>query len=84
MNHEKEYSKTAAAGCEVRRIKSLSTEGHFLPESALKEISREPHTLMIVSARGEKSLIRGVHVAVGKSGRRYVADKITCSPRPRG
>ena len=77
MNHEKEYSKTAAAGCEVRRIKSLSTEGHFLPKSALKEISREPHTLMIVSARGEKSLIRGVHVAVGKSGRRYVADKIT-------
>ena len=77
MNHEKEYSKTDAAGCEVRRIKSLSTEGHFLPESALKEISREPHTLMIVSARGEKSLIRGVHVAVGKSGRRYVADKIT-------
>ena len=77
MNHEKEYSKTAAAGCEVRRIKSLSTEGHFLPKSALKEISREPHTLMIVFARGEKSLIRGVHVAVGKSGRRYVADKIT-------
>lgn len=77
MNHEKEYSKTAAAGCDVRRIKALSTEGHLLPESALKEISRAPHTLMIVSARGEKSLIRGVHVAVGKSGRRYVADKIT-------
>ncbi|MDD2978307.1 hypothetical protein [Aquabacterium sp.] len=77
MNHEKEYSKTAAAGCEVRRIKSLSTEGHFLPESALKEISRVPHTLMIVSARGEKSIIKGVQVAVGKAGRRYVADKIT-------
>ena len=45
MNHEKEYSKTDAAGCDVRRIKSLSTEGHFLPESALKEISREPHTV---------------------------------------
>ena len=77
MNHEKEYSKTAAAGCEVLRIKSLSTEGHFLPKSALKEISRVPHTLMIVSTRGEKSIIRGVHVAVGTSGRRYVADKIT-------
>lgn len=77
MNHEKEYSKTAAAGCEVRRIKALSTEGHLLPESALKEISRVPHTLMIVSTRGEKSIIKGVHVAVGKSGRRYVADKIT-------
>ena len=35
MNHEKEYSKTAAAGCEVRRIKALSTEGHLLPESDL-------------------------------------------------
>ena len=77
LNHRQEYIKTAAAGCEVRRIKSLSTEGHFLPESALKEISREPHTLMIVSARGERSIIKGVHVAVGKSGRRYVADKIT-------
>lgn len=77
MNHEKEYSKTAAAGCEVRRIKALSTEGHLLPESALKEIARAPHTLMIVSARGEKSIIKGVQVAVGKAGRRYVADKIT-------
>ena len=77
MNHEKEYSKTAAAGCEVRRIKALSTEGHLLPESDLKEIARAPHTLMIVSARGEKSIIKGVQVAVGKSGRRYVADKIT-------
>ena len=77
MNHEEEYSKTAAAGCEVLRIKSLSTEGHFLPKSALKEIARVPHTLMIVSTRGEKSIIRGVHVAVGKAGRRYVADKIT-------
>ena len=77
MNHETAYSKPEDSGCDVRRIKALSTEGHFLPESALKEISREPHTLMIVSARGEKPLIRGVHVAVGKSGRRYVADKIT-------
>ena len=77
MNHEEEYSKTAAAGCEVLRIKSLSTEGHFLPKSALKEIARAPHTLMIVSARGEKSIIKGVHVAVGKAGRRYVADKVT-------
>lgn len=32
MNHEKEYSKTDAPGCEVRRIKALSSEGHFLPE----------------------------------------------------
>ena len=77
MNHETAYSKPEDSGCDVRRIKALSTEGHFLPKSALKEISRVPHTLMIVSARGEKSLIRGVHVAVGKSGRRYVADKIT-------
>ena len=77
MNHQQEYIKTAAAGCDLRRIKALSTEGHFLPKSALKEISREPHTLMIVSARGEKSLIRGVQVAVGKSGRCYVADKAT-------
>ena len=77
MNHQQEYIKTAAAGCDLRRIKALSTEGHFLPKSALKEISRVPHTLMIVSTRGEKSIIRGVHVAVGKSGRRYVADKIT-------
>ena len=77
MNHEKEYIKTAAAGCDVRRIKALSTEGHLLPKSALKEIARATHTLMIVSARGEKSIIKGVHVAVGKAGRRYVADKIT-------
>ena len=77
MNHEKEYIKTAAAGCEVRRIKALSTEGHLLPESALKEISREPHTLMIVSARGEKSIIKGVQVTLGKTGRRLIADKIT-------
>ena len=77
MNHQQEYIKTAAAGCDLRRIKALSTEGHLLPESALKEIARAPHTLMIVSARGEKSIIKGVHVAVGKSGRRYVADKIT-------
>lgn len=77
MNHEKEYSKTAAAGGDVRRIKALSTEGHLLPESALKEIARAPHTLMIVSARGEKSIIKGVQVAVGKSGRCYVADKVT-------
>ena len=77
MNHRQEYIKTAAAGCEVRRIKALSTEGHLLPESALKEIARAPHTLMIVSARGEKSIIKGAHVAVGKSGRCYVADKAT-------
>ena len=74
MNHEKEYSKTAAAGCDVRRIKALSTEGHLLPESALKEISRVPHTLMIVSSRGERSIIKGVQVAVGKSGRKLIAD----------
>ena len=77
MNHETAYSKPEDSGCDVRRIKALSTEGHFLPESALKEIARAPHTLMIVSARGEKSIIKGVQVAVGKSGRRYVADKIT-------
>jgi len=77
LNHQQEYIKTAAAGCEVRRIKALSTEGHLLPESALKEIARAPHTLMIVSARGEKSIIKGVQVAVGKSGRCYVADKAT-------
>lgn len=77
MNHEKEYSKAAALGCEVRRIKALSSEGHFLPESALKELSKAPHRMMIVADRGEKSVIKAVQVAVGKAGRRYVADKIT-------
>ena len=77
MNHEKEYSKTDAPGCEVRRIKALSSEGHFLPESALKKLSKVPHQLMIVADRGEKSVIKAVQVAVGKAGRRYVADKIT-------
>lgn len=77
MNHEKEYSKTDAPGCEVRRIKALSSEGHFLPESALKELSKVPHRLMIVADRGERSVIKAVQVAVGKAARRYVADKIT-------
>ena len=77
MNHEKEYSKTAAPGCEVCRVKALSSEGHFLPKSALKELSKAPHRLMIVADRGEKSVIKAVQVAVGKAGRRYVADKIT-------
>lgn len=77
MNHEKEYSKTAAAGCDVRRIKALSSEGHFLPESALKKLSEVPHRLMIVADRGERSVIKAVQVAVGKAARRYVADKIT-------
>lgn len=77
MNHEKEYSKTAAPGCEALRIKALSSEGHFLPESALKKLSKVPHQLMIVADRGEKSVIKAVQVAVGKAGRRYVADKIT-------
>ena len=77
MNHEKEYSKTDAPGCEVRRVKALSSEGHFLPKSALKELSKAPHRLMIVADRGEKSVIKAVQVAVGKAGRRYVADKIT-------
>ena len=77
MNHEKEYSKTAAAGCEALRIKALSSEGHFLPESALKKLSKVPHQLMIVADRGEKSVIKAVQVSVGKAGRRYVADKIT-------
>ena len=77
MNHEKEYSKTDAPGCEVRRIKALSSEGHFLPESALKKLSKVPHQLMIVADRGEKSVIKAVQVSVGKAGRRYVADKIT-------
>ena len=77
MNHEKEYSKAAALGCEVRRIKALSSEGHFLPESALKKLSEVPHRLMIVADRGERSVIKAVQVAVGKAARRYVADKIT-------
>ena len=77
MNHKKEYSKTAAPGCEVCRVKALSSEGHFLPKSALKELSKAPHRLMIVADRGEKSVIKAVQVAVGKAGRRYVADKIT-------
>ena len=70
MNHEKEYSKTPAAACEVRRVKALSSEGHSLPESALKELSKVPHRLMIVADRGEKSVIKAVQVAVGKAGRR--------------
>ena len=77
MNHEKEYSKAAALGCEVRRIKALSSEGHFLPESALKELSKVQHRLMIVADRSERSVIKAVQVAVGKAARRYVADKIT-------
>ena len=77
MNHEKEYSKTDAPGCEVRHIKALSSEGHFLPKSALKKLSKVPHQLMIVADRGEKSVIKAVQVSVGKAGRRYVADKIT-------
>lgn len=77
MNHEKEYSKAAAPGCEVRRIKALSSEGHFLPKSALKELSKVPPRLMIVADRGERSVIKAVQVAVGKAARRYVADKIT-------
>lgn len=77
MNHEKEYSKTDAPGCEVRRIKAPSSEGHFLPESALKELSKVQHRLMIVADRSERSVIKAVQVAVGKAARRYVADKIT-------
>ena len=55
----------------------FSREGNFLSEKSVIALARVPHTLMIVSARGEKSIIKGVHVAVGKAGRRYVADKIT-------
>ena len=55
----------------------FSREGNFLSEKSVIALARMPHTLMIVSARGEKSIIKGVHVAVGKAGRRYVADKIT-------
>lgn len=55
----------------------FSREGNFLSEKSVIALARVPHTLMIVSTRGEKSIIKGVHVAVGKAGRRYVADKIT-------
>ena len=55
----------------------FSRDGNFLSEKSVIALARVPHQLMIVSTRGEKSIIKGVQVAVGKAGRRYVADKIT-------
>ena len=55
----------------------FSREGNFLSEKSVIALARVPHQLMIVSTRGDRSLIKAVQVAVGKAGRRYVADKIT-------
>lgn len=55
----------------------FSREGNFLSEKSVIALARVPHQLMIVSTRGEKSLIKGVQVTLGKTGRRLIADKIT-------
>ena len=55
----------------------FSREGNFLSEKSVIALARMPHQLMIVSTRGEKLLIKGVHVTLGKTGRRLIADKIT-------
>ena len=55
----------------------FSREGNFLSEKSVIALARVPHQLMIVSTRGEKSLIKGVQVTLGKTGRRLIADKAT-------
>jgi len=79
MNHEKECSKAADLGCEVRHIKAFSDIGPFMSEAALKQIAKVPHQLMIVSGRHEKSLIKAVEVTVGPDNRHFMADKVTGS-----
>ena len=55
----------------------FSREGNFLSEKSVIALARVPHQLMIVSTRGDRSLIKGVQVTIGKTGRRLIADKIT-------
>ena len=55
----------------------FSRDGNFLSEKSVIALARVPHQLMIVSTRGEKSLIKGVQVTLGKTGRRLIADKAT-------
>ena len=55
----------------------FSREGNFLSEKSVIALARVPHQLMIVSTRGDRSLIKGVQVTIGKAGRRLIADKIT-------
>ena len=54
----------------------FSREGNFLSEKSVIALARVPHQLMIVSTRGDRSLIKGVQVTLGKTGRRLIADKI--------
>ena len=55
----------------------FSREGNFLSEKSVIALARVPHQLMIVSTRGDRSLIKGVQVTIGKTGLRLIADKIT-------
>ena len=55
----------------------FSREGNFLSEKSVIALARVPHQLMIVITRGDRSLIKGVQVTIGKTGRRLIADKIT-------
>ena len=66
MNYQQEYTKSR-----------LSGDGPFLSEFSLKEIGRAKSVPMIVTTRGEQSLIKGVPVQLERSGRRLIADKVT-------
>lgn len=55
----------------------FSREGNFLSEKSVIALARVPHQLMIVSTRGDRSLIKGVQVTIGKTGLRLIADKVT-------
>ena len=68
MNYQQEYTKSR-----------LSGDGPFLSEFSLKEIGRAKSVPMIVTTRGEQSLIKGVPVQLERSGRRLIADKVTGS-----
>lgn len=54
----------------------FSREGNFLSEKSVIALARVPHQLMIVSTRGDRSLIKGVQVTIGKTGLRLIADKV--------
>ena len=68
MNHEQGYIKAR-----------LSGDSPFLSKPSLKEIGRAKSVLMIVTTRGEESLIKGVRVELQRTGRRLIADKVTGS-----
>ena len=55
----------------------FSREGNFLSEKSVIALARVPHQLMIVGTRGDRSLIKGVQVTIGKTGLRLIADKVT-------